>query len=59
MLITTVAIATSMGAITSCALRKKYSISKKIIRPASGADMPICTNMSWPKVSSATGNPVM
>ena len=44
--ITTVAIATSMGATTNTALRKKYSISRKIINPASGAEIPICTNMS-------------
>ena len=45
-LMMTVAIATSIGATTSAGLRKKYSISRKIIRPANGAEIPICTNMS-------------
>ena len=59
MLMTTVATATSIGAMTSCGLRKNQSMRMKIIRPASGAEIPICTNISWPNVSSATGSPVM
>ncbi len=55
----TVTIATIIGAMISVMLRKKYHISRKIMRPASGAEMAICTNISWPKVSSATGSPVM
>ncbi len=42
---TTVAMATSMGATTNLTLRKKYHMSRNIIRAASGADRPICTNI--------------
>ena len=45
MMATTVAIATIMGAITSTGLLKKYHMSRKIMTPASGAEMPICTNI--------------
>ncbi len=55
----TVTMATIIGATISGMLRKKNHSSRKIIRPASGAEMPICTNISKPKVSSATGRPVM
>ena len=49
----------AMGAVTTRTLRKKKSMSRKMSRPASGAEMPICLNISLPKVSWATGSPVM
>ena len=53
----TLIIATIMGEITKVSFRKIKNSSAKITIIAIGAVMPICTNISKPKVSSATGRP--
>ena len=40
-----VAMATIIGAATNFRFLKKYHNNKKIINPANGAEMPICTNI--------------
>ena len=45
-MIITVAIATTIGAIIKGRLRKKYQSKTKIAKPANGAAIPICTNIS-------------
>ncbi|MBA7658352.1 hypothetical protein ES703_66302 [subsurface metagenome] len=52
-------IATINGEIISTSLRKKSSISINITNIAKGAEAAIWINISTPKVSSATGRPVM
>ena len=51
--------AMTMGAIIKVMLRKKYHIKAKINKPAKGAEIAICMNISTPKVSSAMGSPVI
>ncbi len=55
----TLTMATIIGAMIRLSLRKNKSNSKKIANPANGADVAICTSISTPKVSSATGRPVI
>ena len=52
-------IATIIGETMSETLLKKKSIRRNMMSPASGALTAICLNISMPKVSSATGSPVM
>ncbi len=54
----TLAIATSKGATMIEKRRKKNISSRKMANIASGAEVAICTSISTPKVSSATGSPV-
>ena len=56
---TTVAIARIIGESTSTSLRKNTSMRMKTTAMAMGAETAICLNISTPKVSSATGRPVM
>ena len=48
-----------IGEMTSVSLRKNSSINTKMTAMAMGAETAICLNISTPKVSSATGSPVM
>ena len=59
MLHITDSMATSIGARMSLTFLKKTSMSRKMASMARGALIAIWTNISWPKVSSATGRPVM
>ncbi len=59
MVISTVDIATIMAALIKRILRKKTQSNAKITAAANGAEIPICTNISKPNWSSATGKPVM
>ena len=52
-------IAIIIGDMTSTGFLKNSSIKTKITTIASGADTAIWMNISTPKVSSATGSPVM
>ncbi len=47
------------GEIINASLRKKRSSNRKMMSIAVGAERAICLNISTPKVSSATGRPVM
>jgi|GEM_PF-786599 len=51
--------ATTIGAMTTTSLRKNRSMSTRMTAMAAGAEMAIWMNISTPKVSSATGSPVM
>ena len=53
----TVTMARIIGASISLTRRKNSNINKAITRPARGAVIPICLNISLPNVSSATGRP--
>ncbi len=55
----TVTIATIIGAMAKATLRKNPHMRRNTSSPATGAAIPICLNISTPKVSSATGIPVM
>ena len=55
----TLNIATTIGGMISESLRNINQSRRKITIIASGAMIPICRNISNPKVSSATGNPAM
>ena len=52
-------IAMIIGETTRDSLRKKNHIKKKMISIDSGAEIAIWINISTPKLSSATGRPVM
>ena len=55
----TATIATIKGDMIRTNLRKKKSMSTKIMTMATGPVIAICLNICTPKVSSATGRPVM
>ena len=52
-------LATIKGDIMRTIFLKKNNMRRKIIIMAKGAEMAICLNISTPKVSSATGRPVI
>ena len=51
--------ATIMGEVMKISRLKNHHNNKKMTNIASGAEIAICLNISTPKVSSATGNPVI